>query len=104
MKYEFISKNKKTWPTSLMCDVFKVKRGGFYHYEKTRNDADPEHDVMIIWVKELARASDYSYGSRRMKEALNFLGFPVGREKTKSLMKEAEVKARYRKKYKVTTK
>jgi len=103
MKYKFISKYKKTWPISLMCALFQVKRGGFYHYEKTRDEADPEHDAMIIWIKELARASDYSYGSRRMKEALNFLGFQVGREKTKSLMKEAEVKARYRKKYKVTT-
>ena len=103
MKYEFISSHKKVWPVSLMCDVFQVKRGGYYHYEKISKEPNPEHEAMIMWVKELAKASDYSYGSRRMREALNALGYPVGRDKTRNLMKEANVKARYRKKYKVTT-
>ena len=103
MKYEFISSHKKVWPVSLMCDVFQVKRGGYYHYEKISKELNPEHEAMIMWVKELAKASDYSYGSRRMREALNALGYPVGRDKTRNLMKEANVKARYRKKYKVTT-
>ena len=103
MKYEFISSHKKVWPVSLMCDVFQVKRGGYSHYEKISKEPNPEHEAMIMWVKELAKASDYSYGSRRMREALNALGYPVGRDKTRNLMKEANVKARYRKKYKVTT-
>lgn len=38
-----------------------------------------------------------------MQRALNALGYSVGRRKTRSLMREAEVRARYRKKYKVTT-
>ncbi|KTC92644.1 Integrase [Legionella cincinnatiensis] len=38
-----------------------------------------------------------------MRKALNALGYPVGRRRTQSLMKEAEVFVRYRKKYKVTT-
>jgi hypothetical protein len=71
MKYEFISTHKNTWSISLMCDIFQVKRGDYDHYEKAKNDVNPEHDAMIIWVKALARASDYSYGSHRMKEALN---------------------------------
>jgi putative transposase len=103
MKYEFISEHKKTWSISLMCKVLGVKRSGYYHFEKTDKIPNPDHKAMLVWVKELGRASKYSYGSRRMKEALNFLGFSVGREKTKGLMKEAGVKARYRKKYKVTT-
>ncbi|VAX10841.1 hypothetical protein MNBD_GAMMA26-760, partial [hydrothermal vent metagenome] len=31
---------------------------------------------MIEWTKDLAKSSKYSYGSRRMKKALNTLGFP----------------------------
>ena len=38
-----------------------------------------------------------------MRRALNALGYPVGRRKARSLMREAGVRARYRKKYKVTT-
>ena len=103
MKYEFISAHKKTWPISLMCDVFGVKRGGYYHYDKTGKIPDPEHDSMLVWIKEIARVTDDTYGSRRMRETLNALGYPVGRDKTRKLMKEAGVKAKYKKKYKVTT-
>ena len=58
---------------------------------------------MIEAVKEVAQSTDKSNGSRRMKHALNALGYQVGRQKARSLMREASVKARYRKKFKVTT-
>lgn len=38
-----------------------------------------------------------------MKKALNGLGYPVSRQKARTLMREAKVQVRHRKKYKVTT-
>ena len=61
------------------------------------------HQAMLAAVKEIAATSDHSYGSRRMKKALNALALTVGRNKTRTLMKEAGVTVRHRKKYKVTT-
>ena len=58
---------------------------------------------MIEKVKEIAKFSDNTYGSRRMKKMLNSLSFPVSRQKARQLMKEAGVWVRYKKKYKVTT-
>ena len=58
---------------------------------------------MLEWVKDIAESSDYSYGSCRMKKALNALSFPVSRNKARKLMQEAGVQARQRKQYKVTT-
>jgi transposase InsO family protein len=58
---------------------------------------------MLEWVQDIAESSGYSYGSRRMKKALNALGFPVSRNKARKLMREAGVQVRHRKKYKVTT-
>ncbi|MEK6528473.1 MAG: IS3 family transposase, partial [Nitrospirota bacterium] len=52
---------------------------------------------------KISESSKYSYGSRRMKNALNALGYPVGRRKIRRLMKEETILVRYRKKYKVTT-
>ena len=54
-------------------------------------------------VQEIGKASDYTYGSRRMKRALNALSYPVSRSKARKLMKEVGVQAKHRKKYKVTT-
>ena len=105
MKYAFITQHKKTWPVDRMCRLLSVSRNAYYRYCRYHDhqQPDPERQEMLAAVKEIAEASDYSYGSRRMARALNALGYPVGRRKARSLMHEAEVRARYRKKYKVTT-
>jgi putative transposase len=87
-----------------MCRLLGVKRSGYYHFEKQKNDTvDPIHQEMLEWVKKVADASDNTYGSRRIKRALDSLGDPVSRQKARQLMREAKVWVRYRKKYKVTT-
>ncbi|WP_458259777.1 IS3 family transposase [Legionella pneumophila] len=105
LKYAFIAQHKKTWPVDMMCRLLGVTRQGYYSYQK-RNHDKPENDYrkeLIEWMKKIAGSSKYSYGSRRMKNALNALGYPVGRRKTRRLMREANILVRYRKKYKVTT-
>ncbi len=104
MKYSFITQHKNAWPIALQCRVLGISRNGYYQYRKTvGKPTDPEHQEMLEWVKKIAKSSKYSYGSRRMKEALNALSYPVSRNKAGKLMKEAGVKARQRRKYKVTT-
>lgn len=106
MKYAFIAQRKKTYPVDLMCRLLGVKRNGFYRYMKNLHQLKPFDDKrtqMMEWMHKIAKASDYSYGSRRMKKALNALGYPVGRRYTRTLMKEANIQVRYKKKYKVTT-
>jgi transposase InsO family protein len=105
VKYSFITQHKNTYPISLQCQVLGVRRSGYYNYQSSQaNKADDsKHQEMLEWVKDIAENSDYSYGSRRMKKALNALGFPVSRNKARKLMREAGVQAKQRKKYKVTT-
>lgn len=105
MKYSFIAQHKKTWSIDPMCRVLGVSRNGYYSFQKrqaTRSD-DLLHWRMVEKVKEIARATDYTYGSRRMKKALNAAGYPVNRHQARKLMKEAGVQVRHRRKYKVTT-
>ena len=105
MKYVFITQHKKTWPVDLMCRLLGVSRHTLLRYCRRQGDQLRSRAPGDVGQrsKRSPRASDYSYGSRRMKRALNALGYPVGRRKARSLMREAGVKARYRKKYKVTT-
>ncbi len=78
---------------------------GYYSHEIQKNNRpdDPMHQEMIDWVKDIAKSSSYSYSNRRMKKALNALGYPVSRNKARKLIREANVKARQRKKFRVTT-
>ena len=88
----------------LLCRLLGVSRGGFYDYlRRQERDPDPEHEEKLEWVKDLAEASDHTYGSRRMARALQALGYPVGRHQARSLMREAGAWVRYRRRYRATT-
>jgi len=105
VKYSFITQQKNTYPIRLLCQVLGVSRPCYYHYRRqTANTREGcEHRNMLEWIKANDELSDHSYGSRRMKKALNGLGYSVSRHKVRKLMREAGVAVRYRKKYKVTT-
>ena len=84
-----------------MCRPLGVTRGGYYrHLNKT---VDYYHLELIEAVQELAKDSDHTYGSRRMKVALGLMSYPVSRNKAKKPMKEAGALVKRRKKFKVTT-
>lgn len=104
MKYSFITQHKSTYPIRLMCQVLGVSRNGYYSFQSSKaREVDPEDLEMLEWIRDIGESSKYSYGTRRMKRALNVLGYTVSRQKTRRLMKEAGVQVRHRKKYKVTT-
>jgi len=82
-----------------------INRCSYYSFQRRqkKRPEDPDRQDILDWLKKIAESSRYTYGSRRMKNALNALGYPIGIRKTKRLMREASVFVRYRKKYKVTT-
>jgi len=88
-----------------MCRVLGVNSRSYYSYVQRKNDNPdaPCHREQLEAVRDIAKASYHTYGSRRMKKALNTLSYPVSRNKARKLMKEANVQVKYRKKYKVTT-
>jgi len=100
----FIAQHKKTWPIDLMCRVLGVTRSGYYGYQRRGGGKiDVHHQALLGAVGKIAETTQNSYGSRRMKEALKAVSYPVSREKARRLMKEAGVQVKRRKKHKVTT-
>jgi putative transposase len=105
LKYSFIAQHEKAWPIDPLCRVLGVKRNGYYRYRQRCRDqgGDGAQQRLLQTVQDIAAANDHCYGSRRLQKALGQQGYPVGRYKTRKLMKEAQVSVRYRKPYKVTT-
>ena len=100
----FIAQHKKTWPIDRMCHLLGVTRSGYYGYQRRGGESvDFYHQELLEAVRDIAKATEDSYGSRRMKKALNILSYPVSRNKARKLMKDADVQVKHRKKYKVTT-
>jgi putative transposase len=88
-----------------MCRVLGVKSNNYYSYQKRKKNelSDSTHQDMLDLVKDIAKFSNNTYGTRRIKAVLNALSFPVSRWKVAKLMKEANVWVRYKKQYKSTT-
>lgn len=88
-----------------MCRLLGVSRGSYYDYEQCRRSQSDDlyHRQLIDAVRDFAKSCDYTYGSRRMKRALNALDYLVSRWKARRLMQEAGIQVRHQKKYKVTT-
>ncbi len=89
---------------TVLCRLLGVSRGGFSAYLRRQGrDPDPAHEEQREWVKDLAAASDHTYGSRRMAKALRALGYRVGRHQARSVRRAAGVWVRYRRRYRSTT-
>ena len=88
-----------------MCRVLGVTSSGYYGYMRRKRERpdDPYHRELLEAVCDIAKITDNTYGSRRMKKALNALSYSVSRNKASQLMNEAGVQVKYKKKYKVTT-
>jgi putative transposase len=104
MRYQFISDEKKAYPVTLMCKVLLVSRSSYYRWTKgVKSPRKLDYERLRPLVKEIHSQSKESYGARRIAEELTALGEPCGRTKAASLMREASVEAKQKKRFKVTT-
>jgi putative transposase len=95
---------QKAYPIKLLCKVMGVSRSGYYAYKKGLNMLKPNQDsALLIAVKALASETRYSYGSRRISKALTARGNIVGRYKARTLMHQAGIECKQRRRYKMTT-
>lgn len=80
----------------------QVSRSGFYDWRR-RHDTDPDRQRLIEKVRAIHQRTRGSYGSRRMAKALQRKGHQVGRYQARSLMREAGVQCRQRRRWRATT-
>ena len=104
MKYGFIRDQEGSWPVVHLCRLLEVQRSAYYDWrDRPGKVIPPEELALRRRMKELFVASRGSLGSRTMMKNLNQEGFKIGRERTRRLMKQLQLKVRQKRKYKVTT-
>ena len=80
-----------------------VNRSGYYRYLKELTQPKRDETRILLEVKALDNQSKSSYGSRRIAKGLQAKGYEVGRYKARRLMRQAGVKCKQRRRYRVTT-
>lgn len=84
-----------------LCRVMQVSRSGFYDWRAREPDAHRVH--LIERVKAIHKRKRGYCGSRQMAKALRGEGHTVGRCQARGLMREAGVRCRQRRRFRVTT-
>jgi putative transposase len=97
MKFAFIAKHRRVWPTSWLCKTLDVSKSGFYgwlnHTPSLRSRGD---EVMTASIKTSFLGSDRTYGARRVWRDVVSEGQSCGLHRIERLMRTNALKARPR--------
>jgi len=96
--------HQNEFPIQKMCQVFKVSRGGYYAWiVRPPSSRIKENQLLVERIKLIHAETDENYGSPRMTAALRDEKFRVSRPRVARLMRKNNIKAKTRRKFKVTT-
>jgi transposase InsO family protein len=104
LRYDFIRREKKAYPVTVLCQVMEVSRSGFYRYCDRLGKADNPKDILLCHrIEAIFKEHRGQYGSRRIQKQLQYEGYHVGRYKVRRIMQDLGLQAKVPKRYKVTT-
>lgn len=104
MKYRFIKENRKNYPKWLICRVLKVSRAGYYHWSKRKCRYRYLEDQRLLEIiRYHYNTSRGTYGLPRIYAAIRKEGLIINRKKIARLMRFGKIRAKTKRKFKVTT-
>jgi len=88
-----------------MCRVLEVSRGGFYRWlGKFKSHREIENEELLIEIREAFKKGRRTYGSPRITDEINAKpGRRVNKKRVARLMRENGIRAKTKRKFKVTT-
>ncbi|MBV8627470.1 MAG: IS3 family transposase [Paraburkholderia sp.] len=102
MSYRVVTHlQQKAVSVSDACRVLQVSRSGYYAHRRAR--PSPKSLQEQAHVKAAFAASGASYGSRRVMHAVRAQGVSMGRYRVRTLMREAGLRATWKRKFVSTT-
>ncbi len=104
MKYKFIDKYRDQYPVSTMCAVLQVGRSSYYAWKRRPETQRAREDrVLLVHIRAVHKQSKHRYGSPRIHKALGKKGISCGRKRVERLMRQNDIKAKGRRRFKATT-
>ena len=107
MKYAFIQCHRKVWPISVQCRVLRVSAAGYHeHVVRSASNAQKRclsDDALLVHIKAIYAQMRGAYGWPRIWRALLAGGIRVGKQRVQKLMKQHGIRAKGKRRFKVTT-
>ena len=86
-----------------MCRTLGAVPQGYYAWVKKGAIEDDSDRVMTEEIKDVMEESRFTYGIRRVTQALKDRGFHINKKRVERLMKENNIRCKKARKYKKTT-
>ena len=97
MRFAFIAKHRHVWPLEWMCSALEVSRSGFHAWLTRVPSARALADAALTPVIERSfKASDRTYGARRVWRDVLAEGLACGLHRDERLMRQNALRARPR--------
>ena len=104
MRFRLVDEAKKEFPVQRLCTVLGVSQSGYFAWkDRCASVRQREDMVLLAHVRSAFALSNGTYGSPRMTRELQDEGFAIGRRRTARLMRENDLKARQKRRFKRTT-
>ncbi len=91
------------FPIQLMCRVLHVSSSGYYAWRKRPLQVNEMDSVLIEKIKTIYTKSKRRYGSPRIYRKLREEGTRCSQKRVARLMREHNLRARRRRRFKMTT-
>jgi len=111
VKYAFIKRHTKVWPVVVQCDCLGVSASGYRQHvgrQKAGGRADGpgtrlNQMALAVHVKAIFHEMKGAYGWPRIWRELAARGIRAGKERVRKLMHDNGLRARGKRRFKVTT-
>ena len=95
---------EKEFSVDLLCKLLEVSKSGYYEYRKRDDSKKLAAELSLVRkIEEIHHGSRKTYGSPRVFAVLKGLGEPCGKTKVERLMKKNKIRAKTKRKFRVTT-
>ena len=107
MKYAFVQRHRRVWPISVQCRVLRISLAGYHeHFVRKASGAQRRHlsdDALLVHIKAIHAETRGGYGWPRIWKELLARGIRVGKDRVQKLMQRHGIRARGKRRFKVTT-
>ncbi len=108
MTYEFVRTKKATFPLTLLCKTLNISTSAFYTWSLKQDQKTDEHeqneDIKLrVHIRAIFKENDGTYGRPRITRQLRKQGFTVNEKRVERIMREEQLYARPKPRFKNTT-
>ena len=105
MKYAWIDAHRQEFALADLCAALETSVSGYRAWKRggTPDRQRLTDSQMVALIRAIHAELKGAYGSPRMVRELRARGFPASKERVERLMREHGIRARHKRRYKVTT-